>query len=206
MITQEGWLFDKEAVLKYMIEKKQEYTRKMKEYERQKSREESDQKVTEEAERQAAVERFERSEKNILQKGGKSEAAGSSKGALPSFWIPALTPQAEKTKLTKPDKTVYCPMTGKPLRMKDLIEVKFKEIRDEDDAKPGKKRSLISKDERYVCAVTNDVLSNSTPVAVLRPTGDVVTVECVEKIIKKVITISRIDHSDGHFSTNDLSP
>ena len=101
MITQEGWLFDKEAVLKYMIEKKQEYTRKMKEYERQKSREESDQKVTEEAERQAAVERFERSEKNILQKGGKSEAAGSSKGALPSFWIPALTPQAEKTKLTK---------------------------------------------------------------------------------------------------------
>ena len=67
MITQEGWLFDKEAVLKYMIEKKQEYTRKMKEYERQKSREESDQKVTEEAERQAAVERFERSEKNILQ-------------------------------------------------------------------------------------------------------------------------------------------
>jgi nitric oxide synthase-interacting protein len=62
--------------------------------------------------------------------------------------------------------------------------VKFKEIRDEDEIKSGKKRNLISKDERYVCAVTNDVLSNSTPVAVLRHTGDVVTVECVEKIIK----------------------
>jgi nitric oxide synthase-interacting protein len=63
--------------------------------------------------------------------------AGSSKPALPSYWIPSLTPQAEKTRLTKPDKTVYCPMTGNPLRMKDLIEVKFKEIRDDDAAKTG---------------------------------------------------------------------
>jgi nitric oxide synthase-interacting protein len=33
--------------------------------------------------------------------------------------------------------------------------------------------------------VTNDVLNNATPVAVLKPTGDVVTMECVEKIIRK---------------------
>ena len=37
----------------------------------------------------------------------------------------------------------------------------------------------------FQCAVTHDVLNNATPVAVLKPTGDVVTVECVEKIIKK---------------------
>ena len=41
------------------------------------------------------------------------------------------------------------------------------------------------REERYKCAVTHDVLNNSTRVAVLKPTGDVVTVECVEKIIKK---------------------
>ena len=194
VVTQDGWLFDKEAVLKYMIEKKQEYSRKLKEYERQKSREERDQKESEETQRILAVEKFEKSEKNILKKAaapaGPSGGPGTTLG-LPSFWIPELTPQAGKTKLTKPDKTVYCPMSGKPLRMKDLIEVKFKEIRDDgDDVKSdgerkAKKRSLISKVERYVCAVTNDVLSNSTPVVVLRPTGDVVTSECVEKIIKK---------------------
>ena len=166
-----------------MIEKKEEYSRKLKEYERQKVKEEKEQKESQEAERLAAVDKFEKSEKNILQK--NSLEAGGSKGSLPSFWIPSLTPQAEKTKLTKPDKTVYCPMSRKPLKMKDLIEVKFKELRDDEVAKSGKKRSLISREERYVCAVTNDVLSNSTPVAVLRPTGDVVTVECVEKIIKK---------------------
>ena len=38
MVSPEGWLFDKEALLKYIIEKKQEYARKMKEYERQKDR------------------------------------------------------------------------------------------------------------------------------------------------------------------------
>ena len=36
----------------------------------------------------------------------------STKGALPSFWIPSLCPQAEKTKVVKPDKTIYCPMSG----------------------------------------------------------------------------------------------
>ena len=33
--------------------------------------------------------------------------------------------------------------------------------------------------------MTQDVLNNSIPVAILKATGDAVTVECVEKIIKK---------------------
>ena len=36
-----------------------------------------------------------------------------------------------------------------------------------------------------MCAVTHDTLGNFIPCAVLRPTGDVVTMECVEKIIRK---------------------
>jgi len=40
------------------------------------------------------------------------------------------------------------------------------------------------REERYKCAVTHDVLNNATPAVVLKPTGDVVTEECVEKIIK----------------------
>ena len=43
----------------------------------------------------------------------------------------------------------------------------------------------LFRDERYQCAVTGDVLNNSSHCAVLRPTGHVVTVDCVEKIIKK---------------------
>ncbi len=183
VVTKEGWLYDKEVILKYMIEKKQEYARKLKEYERQKTEDLKELHELAEAEKAAEVSKFEKAEKNISrpkeQDGAKK---GSGKPALPSFWIPSLTPQASKTKVEKPDKTIYCPMSGKALKMKDLIDVKFLLIKPEDkDAK----KSLIAREERYKCAVTHDVLNNSTPVAVLKPTGDAVTVECVEKIIKK---------------------
>jgi len=106
-------------------------------------------------------------------------AAGKEKN-VPSFWIPSMTPQAKKSKAAKPDSTVYCPMSGRPLKMKDLIPVKFTEIKD-----PTEKRSLIARDARYMCPISRDTLSNSIPCAVIRTTGDVVTMECVEKIIKK---------------------
>jgi len=36
----DGYLFDKEAILEYILAKKREYARKLKEYERQKQKEE----------------------------------------------------------------------------------------------------------------------------------------------------------------------
>ena len=36
VVTKEGWLYDKESILKFMLEKKKEYAKKLKEYERQK--------------------------------------------------------------------------------------------------------------------------------------------------------------------------
>lgn len=106
-------------------------------------------------------------------------AAGKEK-SLPSFWVPSQTPDASKAKLKKPDDKIYCPISGKPLKIKDLIDVKFTLINDPSDSK-----SLIAKENRYMCAVTHDVLTNSQQLAVLRTTGDVVTMECVEKLIKK---------------------
>jgi nitric oxide synthase-interacting protein len=98
-----------------------------------------------------------------------SASTSSSKTGLPCFWVPNLTPQAESTKLKKPDKTVCCPMSGKPLKLKNLFEVKFTELRKE--ASDGNK-SLIAREERYKCPVTNDVLRNITAVFVLKPTGE----------------------------------
>lgn len=85
--------------------------------------------------------------------------------SLPSFWIPAKTPQAKPAALNKPDKTIYCPISGKPLKLKDLIPVKFTEVKDPDD-----KKSLILKQARYMCPITHDVLSNSVPCAVIKTT------------------------------------
>ncbi|XP_047116485.1 nitric oxide synthase-interacting protein homolog [Schistocerca piceifrons] len=194
VITPDGYLFDKEAILEYIITKKNEYSRKLKEYEKQKKKEETELAEIAAAEKDSKLNSFIKTEKNIVstpvtafksdtKNNDKPSVSNMTEGRdkhLPSFWIPSKTPEAKETTLKKPDKTIYCPISGKPLKVKDLINVKFKEVNDPDDKKP-----LVVKKSRYMCAVTHDVLSNSVPCAVIRTTGDVVTMECVEKIIKK---------------------
>nr|ACO10252.1 Nitric oxide synthase-interacting protein [Caligus rogercresseyi] len=186
VVTPAGWLFDKQPILEYILAKKKEYNKKLKEYQRQKDRESKESEELAEAEKESRLRKFQSSETSILTKNNEpstsyASSSSSKRGEsskLPSFWVPNNTPQASKTKINKPDKTVYCPMSRSPLRLKDLVDVKFKLLNPDE-------KHLISKTDRYVCAVTGDVLHNSSPCAVLKTTGDVVTVECVNKIIKK---------------------
>ena len=64
--------------------------------------------------------------------------------------------------------------------MKDLLDVKFKLANGVDP----KKQPLVAIRDRYVCAVTGDLLGNSVPCAVLRTSGSVVTMDCVNRLIK----------------------
>ncbi|XP_063241186.1 nitric oxide synthase-interacting protein homolog [Bacillus rossius redtenbacheri] len=194
VVTKDGFLFDKEAILEYICSKKVDYVTKLKEYERQKKKEKNELAELAEAEKESKLQNFLKTEKNIVSTPVRAFNPGTSANEeqsvsnmangrdkhLPSFWIPSKTPEAEGKKLQKPDKTVYCPVSGLPLKAKDLVEVKFTLVNDPDD-----KRAIVVKTNRYMCPVTHDILSNSVPCAVLRTTGDVVTLECVEKIIKK---------------------
>jgi len=192
VITKDGYLFDKEVILQYIISKKNEYSRKLKEYEKLKRQEDEELQGKSIAEDNKKVTSFLKGENNIVSKpidGFKPDEPGTSSVSnmvngrdkhLPSFWVPSKTPTAEKLKLQKPDSTIFCPISGQPLKAKDLIDVKFKAVNDPDD-----KKCLITKENRYMCAVTHDILNNSVPCVVLRPTGDVITVECFEKVVKK---------------------
>lgn len=188
VITPDGYLYDKEAILEYFIHQKTEIARQLKEYEKQKRRDENELKELAEAEQQSKAASFKESERSIVLEGfSKASTSGSSISnmsngrdkTLPSFWIPNLTPASKKTKIDKPSSAVLCPMSGKSLKIKDLIEVKFTPVVDPDD-----KRSLITKKNRYMCAVTHDILNNSVPCALLKTSNCVVTMECVEKLIK----------------------
>jgi len=62
-------------------------------------------------------------------------AAGKAK-ELPSFWVPSQTPDAKPIILPKPDTAIYCPSgSGKVLKIKDLIDVKFTQAPNDE---PGK--------------------------------------------------------------------
>lgn len=192
----DGYLFDKEAILQYIITKKTDYAKKLKEFERQKQSDQNEENEANALEQQKKLLKFINTEKNIVTglfvydsvlydpsvfftnlckfADGPSTSAGTSsisnmanghEKKLPSFWLPSQSPAAKKTKIEKPDSTIYCPISQKPLKAKDLIDVKFTLVQDPDD-----KKSLIAKENRYMCAVTHDILSNSVPCAILRPT------------------------------------
>ena len=56
-------------------------------------------------------------------------------------------------------------MSGKVLKMKNMIPVKFTLVKD-----PNDKKSLISKRNRYMCPITHDILGNNVPSAVIKTT------------------------------------
>ncbi|EHB05657.1 Nitric oxide synthase-interacting protein [Heterocephalus glaber] len=203
VVTPDGYLYEREAILEYILHQKREIARQMKAYEKQRGARREEQKQLHRAAAQDQVRGFLEKEAAIVSRplnpfeakvaegpGSDDAKPGPSAGApgkakekdkeLPSFWIPSLTPEAKATKLEKPSRTVACPMSGKPLRMADLTPVRFTLLDDSVD-----RVGLITRSERYVCAVTRDSLSNATPCAVLRPSGAVVTLECVEKLIRK---------------------
>lgn len=69
---------------------------------------------------------------------------------LPSFWVPAMTPDAKKKIIPKPATDIFCPVSGKILKIKDLIDVKFTLAPNDDE----RGKSLISRQIRYMCPVT----------------------------------------------------
>lgn len=202
VVTPDGYIYEKEAILEYILHQKKEIARQMKLYEKQKNEKKAEMEELNKAAKESKMKVFLDKEMSIISKplnpfskkmeestSSVAEASSSQQSSedkskqLPSFWIPSLTPEAKSTLVKKPDKNVYCPMSGKPLKMKDLTSVKFTKVDEKVD-----RVGLINRQDRYVCAVTRDMLGNSVPCAVLRPSGAVVTLECVEKLIKKDMT------------------
>mmetsp|Transcript_38120 Transcript_38120/g.93662 ORF Transcript_38120/g.93662 Transcript_38120/m.93662 type:complete len:325 (+) Transcript_38120:149-1123(+) len=215
VITPQGILYEREAVLQYILKEKQRIAEETAKFHGGLAKKEAESSKRKHKDMLDAVSQFEESECGILpMKKGKSEekaqaarfdtmrekdigkshkAAGSALGhksllegvnlnrsAKDScFWIPDLTPEAKPTELKeKPDDKVRCPFTGKPLRLKDLIPVKFTPV------DPSKLTGGTKSHERFMCPISKKNLSNSVPCAVLRTTGHVIAADLAE-IIKK---------------------
>lgn len=116
LCSKDGYLFDKEVILQYIITKKNEYHRKLKEYERLKKNEEEEllEKASEETDEK--IKNFLKAENNIVSKpvnafvsdepstSSVSNMANGKDKELPSFWVPSKTPSVKKNALQKPVK------------------------------------------------------------------------------------------------------
>ncbi|KPP62918.1 hypothetical protein Z043_118862 [Scleropages formosus] len=115
--------------------------------------------------------------------GAPSSSSGSASSAkLPSFWIPSLTPEAKPSVLKKPAKTVLCPMSGRPLKLNDLVSVRFTPLDSSLD-----RVALLTRQMSMMSFTPVNVVFQSTDCEsyVSQDSGAVVTMECVEKLIKK---------------------
>lgn len=165
----DGYLYDKESVLTYIVSQKVEIARQLKRYEKERKKEENELRELSEKAYNDKRERFVQQEMKVL--GDTSKASTSSSGSsvsnmgadkgkqLPSFWIPNLTPSSSKDKAKKPSTTVKCPMSGKPLKASQLMPITFTPV-DPKVTDPMK--------ATYKCAVTHDALTNSSHCVVLR--------------------------------------
>lgn len=200
--TPEGFLFSKEAIIENLVQQKKAIKRKMAAWEAQQSDDQlkvdersavdqqaqllafdrqnhmgaSDrlasnlqQAIAEEADAQMQDKRVVNSAVNIAENKHKMKE-------MKAFWVPSKAPDARQV-LAKPDTATYCPASGKKLRLKDLIAVKFARTPEEDSGV-------------YMDPVTQDTFTNASSLVVLKPTGDIMLSETYKSCVKP----------DGHYN------
>ncbi|XP_072463410.1 nitric oxide synthase-interacting protein isoform X2 [Notamacropus eugenii] len=126
VVTPDGFLYEREAILEYILHQKREIARQTKAYEKQRGAQKEERRELSRAAAQDQLRGFLEKEAAIVsrplnpftprtgaspgepQLGPNSgpEAGDKEKAKeLPSFWIPSLTPEAKATKLEKPGGT-----------------------------------------------------------------------------------------------------
>ena len=86
-----------------------------------------------------------------------------------SYWLPSFTPEAPQKKLAEPPRRPPSPMTGAPLRSKDLYKL---DLRKAESAKTSR-NDHDGSDVRYLCHVSGDEITTQN-VLLIRNTGCVV--------------------------------
>ncbi|KAG0358638.1 hypothetical protein BC939DRAFT_442097 [Gamsiella multidivaricata] len=110
------------------------------------------------------------------------EEAKSKKPALPSFWVPSLTPSTKKSEFKATKVHPLCTATDNEhkLSVKQLIGVKFEtafEDYDESEAKSAKASSI--------CPICRKGFTNTTKLCILKACGHVYCESCCKQFVKK---------------------
>jgi len=213
VITHDGYLYEREAIIEYMVQQKRQIAKKLKDYERHKAKEDVEQKRLLEEKKEERVKEFMKQEGSIISKPldpfKKSPLAlikpeGAKKSSTPEEPQPGPSGSGCQTNMTEENKSklpafwlpsltpddkgklVKKPETKVlcPMTKKPLSMKHLITVKFTKVKDGDEKTHVLNKELRYVCAVTGDALGNSVPCAVLRHSGAVVTQESVEKILR----------------------
>jgi len=105
---------------------------------------------------------------------------------LNAFWVPSLTPAAAAKRLEMPNKDTLCKEGNHPLKLKQLIVVRFTPNTLNTDAEdPNHVRTA-----RYCCPVCRRTLTDAPKAVLLKSCGHVHCLSCCEKFAnEKICTV-----------------
>ena len=187
VVTPDGVLYEREVILESLLAQKKEAARRLAIWEAQQGEEARASETAAHEAQQREVAAF-----HSLNSGGGGGAEKRSAEArlapcarrrrpathsspqpqLAAFWVPSKTP-ATAAKAEKPSGDTLCPATGKRLRLKDLVPVRFTRTPDAEDGQG-----------RFMCPLCKDAFTNVSRVVVLKPTGDAVGEECYRRFVE----------------------
>eukprot|EP00429_Kryptoperidinium_foliaceum_P017660 CAMPEP_0176044794 /NCGR_PEP_ID=MMETSP0120_2-20121206/22233_1 /TAXON_ID=160619 /ORGANISM="Kryptoperidinium foliaceum, Strain CCMP 1326" /LENGTH=317 /DNA_ID=CAMNT_0017378199 /DNA_START=53 /DNA_END=1006 /DNA_ORIENTATION=+ len=211
VVTPDGWVYDREFILENLLRQRIEKQAEAKKYEAQEQRKARQEVADRQEESLKEIEDFRRVDqgllsedtrhKRALDKASAADAQSQKKlrqGELfvidkaqfreKSFWAPECTQSAAPADLKKVDTSTRCPMSGKKLRVKDLLPVKF-EVTDQKMLEEGGGRGV------YCCAVSKHPITHHQAV-VIKPSGVVVLesvlADCVLKDMRCPISNKKL--------------
>jgi len=201
--TPDGFIYDREFILEYLITQKLELQAKAKKFEEQEKRKAKKEEVEKQDAELKELEHFQKVDQGLLsedyrhkrarekadyvvpgvvddgkekrRKKGELLILNKAEMAAPSFWAACSTKTAGPAELKKVDTTVRCPMSGKKLRAKDLISVTF-EVTDQKMIDRGGDKGV------FCCAVSKHPITHQKAVVIV-PSGVVV----LESVLKDMV-------------------
>eukprot|EP00439_Symbiodinium_sp_Y106_P053107 s5404_g7.t1 len=199
--TPDGHIFDREAILEYLLQQKLDIQAEQKKFEEQERQREQRLLSADKEVQLKELEAFTNAEQGLLSQDHRHKRALEQVDAVregvpekklrrgellvvdksqlraKSFWTKEFTPTAAPTEVKKVDATTRCPMTGKKLKVKDLIPVKM-EIADQKLMDQGGGKGV------YCCAVSKNAIIHQQAL-LLKPSGVVILESVWKDIVSK---------------------
>eukprot|EP00435_Cladocopium_sp_Y103_P025614 s2213_g6.t1 len=199
--TPDGNIFDREAILECLLQQKLEIQAQQKKFDEQERKKEQRLKALDQEDELRQLEEFTRAEQGLLSQDLRHkralEQADSKQDGVPekklrkgellkvdkselrakSFWTKEFTPTAAPAEIKKVDTTTRCPMTGKKLKVKDLISVKM-DVADQKLLDQGGGKGV------FCCAVSKNPIVFQQAV-LLKPSGVVILESVWKDIVSK---------------------
>ena len=177
VITPYGYIYCKECILENILKQKKEIKKKQEEFEIQLKNENLEKILKEKEEIEKKKKEFEKitnysSVENIQQEQEKTKKIEGS-----NFWIPSKTPETkEPEKLKQKKEEILDPSCSKPIKIKQLIDIEFQEVKNEEEKNFKKK---------FECPCCRKTFEGGLKGSILKTCGHTICNNCFKKFTSK---------------------